>query len=802
LELRAGNLSESLDLAQRAVELTHLRSGDNTIGTAYARITVAYRLEALGDYEAGARELRSVLPVLDARIGPTNPRTITARLDLTQNLLASGDTVAARAVLDEVRPALAQQEAVASQNRSALRKIEADLELAAGHVAAARESLALALADELPQSSGAPGGAFELLAAGMGTVRAPADSAYADGLRRSMNRLGSSTSARLTPEWIGLVNARAAAEWRVGLRDSAWADALEAESLARRRLTFALQGLSDRHALGFAQQLDAPCEMLVAMTAARPEGASVTWDRIVRWRGLVAHEIARRRLPERARVDTTLAALRDDWLAAQRTLAQLVVSGAASPDDPTTAERFAAARSAAEERERRYVRVASGGVPPDDSVSLARVLGRLGKGQALVAFATGSVESREPVFGAFVAAADRSVRFVKLGDPALLGTRVRAWIATLSHPPVSDADARRAESAARRLGAGVRAAVWDPLRDALGGAGEIFLVPEGPVDQLPWLALPARDGYLADDARTLRVLDAERELLAPAAAPGGSGLLAVGGPDFDGPPAASTTPGPPTVALALRARSWPCAGGPVTLPALPMARAEAEDLVKSWPASAGRAELLTGADAREATFRRLAPGHALIHIATHGVMVGDTCETASRVDLRGVGGVTPIGKARAGVPAPAAPARRRSSPWLARQVWLAFSGANQPPGSDPDDDGLLTAEEVSTLDLRGVDWVVLSACQTGVAPAWENEGVLGMRRAFRLAGVHTVIASQWPVADAATRTWMNALYRAREHETSAGAAVRRACADYLAAERRAGHATFPFYWAAFTATGE
>lgn len=801
LEFRVGNLAESLELAQRAYELSRSRAGDNAIGTAFARIVLAYRLESLGDWPAGARELRAVLPVLDARLGPENPRTLNARLDLAQDLLNSADTTGARRIVQEVLPALARQEAVASQNRSTLRRIESDLELAAGRIEASRDTLALALADELRKDTSAPRDAFDLLAAAMGTVRGRGDSTYAAGLRSTMDDLRTRTSGHLTPEWIDLVSSRAAAEWRGGLADAAWADALEAERLASRRLAYSLQGLSDRHALSFARQLDDPCEMLVAMTASRPAEAAVTWDRIVRLRGLVAHEIARRRLPAIAGTDTALAALRDHWLAAQRTVAQLVVSGAASPEDSAKRERFSIARGAAEVSERRYLRAAN--VPAeDDSISLSRVVARLGPGQALVAYAVGRVESREEVLGAFVAGTDHTVRFLKLGDPATLSARIDAWTSALSRPPRGDADARRSETQARRLGARVRAALWDPLLPALGTAHEVFLVPEGALNGVPWLALPVgRDRYLADEPRILHVLDAERELLAPKARES-AGLLAIGDPDFELESGADSVTRE-TGALALRARSWPCAGGPVALPGLPMARAEAEDLVRTWPASAGRTELLIGREAREAVFRRDVSGHAVIHVATHGVMIDDTCGTALPGELRGVGGIATLDNARVPRrPEPSRPAPHPGSPWLSRQVWLAFAGANRTPGSDPDDDGLLTAEEVTTLDLRGTDWVVLSACQSGVAPVWEHEGVLGMRRAFHLAGARTVIASQWPVADAETRRWMNALYRARARETGAGGAVRDACREFLNGQRRAGRSTSPFYWAAFTATGE
>jgi CHAT domain-containing protein len=146
--------------------------------------------------------------------------------------------------------------------------------------------------------------------------------------------------------------------------------------------------------------------------------------------------------------------------------------------------------------------------------------------------------------------------------------------------------------------------------------------------------------------------------------------------------------------------------------------------------------------------------------------------------------------------------RRAAPEWLRGRVWLALAGANRPLAEAADEnEGLLTAEEVVTLDLRGADWVVLSACQSGVAPTWSREGVLGMRRAFHLAGARAVIASQWPVADAATREWMSALYAARADHRTAGAALREACRSVLAARRRDGRPTLPFYWAAFTSTG-
>jgi CHAT domain-containing protein len=355
----------------------------------------------------------------------------------------------------------------------------------------------------------------------------------------------------------------------------------------------------------------------------------------------------------------------------------------------------------------------------------------------------------------------------------------------------------------------------------IGDAHTVHIVGEGPVVDLPWLALPGEGrAYLAEEPRTIHVLTAERDLLRRRVEPRtGSGLLAVGDPDFAAPDASPIPPEILAEPIALRTRPWPCSGTkPVALPPLPAARAEVEELARSWPADAGDVRLLVGADASETDFKRMAPGRAVLHLATHGVVFAADCADSTSGELigaegsatRGVGGITPLAPAAATgrtadkrkVP-PAAPPPLRIRPWLGRDVWLALAGASRPLAEAHDEnEGLLTAEEVITLDLRGADWVVLSACQSGVGPAWAREGVLGMRRAFHLAGARTVIASHWPVADRSTQEWMLALYTARARGMQAGDAVAEASRRVLAARRADGRSTHPFYWAAFSATGE
>ena len=155
---------------------------------------------------------------------------------------------------------------------------------------------------------------------------------------------------------------------------------------------------------------------------------------------------------------------------------------------------------------------------------------------------------------------------------------------------------------------------------------------------------------------------------------------------------------------------------------------------------------------------------------------------------RGVGGLSSTGPVQ--------------NPLAALRPRLA--GANGRAQAGPDeDDGILTAEEVASLDLQGVEWAVLSACDTGVGEIKAGEGVFGLRRAFQVAGARTVIMSLWSVDDQATRAWMRALYEGRfQKRLSTADAVHQASLSVLRDRRARGQSTHPFFWAAFVAAGD
>jgi CHAT domain-containing protein len=79
--------------------------------------------------------------------------------------------------------------------------------------------------------------------------------------------------------------------------------------------------------------------------------------------------------------------------------------------------------------------------------------------------------------------------------------------------------------------------------------------------------------------------------------------------------------------------------------------------------------------------------------------------------------------------------------------------------------------------------------------------LLGLRRAFAVAGASTLITSLWPVQDDATVEWMRLLYAGRLEGMTTAEAVHHATLQALRTRRDAGRSTHPFYWGGFVGAG-
>lgn len=802
-EMRSGDISRAIDLTQQALEIAETVPGINPANLALQRTNLGIQLTEVGEPVRANRLLREALAVYQEQLGLDHRETLWAEVALATTESALGDTAEA-----------------AARFRSVCRRFEAGESLTTtGALTDARAGLAEILRDSDPRA------ALDLIEAAEAAELAEPEcnwkqvaeaqrirmSLLADlGDRQAVVRQDSALTRTLDEHDLRGTDIEAwaladggLALARIGRVDDAVARTRAGAALSRTLLLRDLHALPDREGLTLSGVHSTSLDALLALTLEGHGEAAAAWDELIRWRGLVRDEVMRRRPPSEASRDTAALRAHAAWMTATRRLAQFEVRAAGEADDATQAQ-LAKLRARADDTERRWAKVAPRAREQGDSAaggaSLAAVRAALRPGTALAAFATVRQRGRPERLAAFVLDTRRRVHLRDLGPSKRIETALALWRDLAGRSPQGKPGA---ELACREAGRRLSELTWDVIAPLAGEAGEIVIVTDGLLHRLPWAALPAgNDTYLVERGPTVRELEAERDLLRNEAGPRASGLLAVGGVDFgstDGaaqPAAAPAGPRPLTIA-STRAVLPDCrAGQPLEFTPLPGTEREIEAIAREH---GDDVQVLRGAAAVEAAFKRLAPGRGVIHVATHAVDLDDLCAAGTAPNKRGVGGLAAIAEAR---PEPAA-ASLPMSPWLGRRVVLALAGANAAAAGIDENEGLLTASEVATLDLRGTDWVVLSACESGVAANWNREGVLGLTRAFRLAGARAVIASQWAVDDDATSEWMTALHRARVRGTTvAGLAVQQASREILRARRADGRGTHPFYWAAFTATGE
>lgn len=186
--------------------------------------------------------------------------------------------------------------------------------------------------------------------------------------------------------------------------------------------------------------------------------------------------------------------------------------------------------------------------------------------------------------------------------------------------------------------------------------------------------------------------------------------------------------------------------------------------------------MFEGEQGTEEAFKALnGRGQSIIHVATHGFAFTDAelnNHDRFRTLVQDVSTSNPLNRSG-----------------------LLFAGSNYvlQGGSLPEgiENGILTAREISFLDLSGAELVVMSACRTGVGEV-RDDGVFGLQRGFKKAGAVTLLMSLWSVSDAATMTMMSAFYASLMEGKSKHAAFREA----QTAVRAAGYDD-PFYWASF-----
>ena len=403
---------------------------------------------------------------------------------------------------------------------------------------------------------------------------------------------------------------------------------------------------------------------------------------------------------------------------------------------------------------------------------------------------------------AFVVRPDQpSVTLVPLGAVKPLAQAIDIWRRSFG---------QSAEAA--QAGKLLRERLWTPLETHLAGTKTVLVSPDGVLGRFPLIALPGdKPGSYLLEERALAIVPVPQAIVSllnakdsdrPAVA---GNLLVLGDVDYDAPPDISQGTSTPKKKFGrtpsvVRGSDW---RGFTPLSAT---RGELATIDKLYRGTFGPdgITLLEKSEANEKRFRQEAPRHKFLHVATHGFFAPESLRSALKDSTDRGTRLTESNSSQRWVGYP---------PGLLSG--LALAGANRAPDGDQDD-GILTASEVESLDLRGVDLALLSACETGLGNVAGGEGLLGLQRAFQVAGARSVVASLWQVSDDATRALMERFYdNLWQKDLSTLESLREAQLWMLKEGQHRGlvrldqpkadnepKRTPPFYWAAFILSGD
>ena len=290
---------------------------------------------------------------------------------------------------------------------------------------------------------------------------------------------------------------------------------------------------------------------------------------------------------------------------------------------------------------------------------------------------------------------------------------------------------------------------WQPLEKHLDGISTVYYAPAGNLYRVSFAALTGKDRQYISEKYKLVQLNSTADITDPhkIILENKDQLVLYGGIEFDVDSIALKN----AVSILNRQKRFTSsipgdlARGSGDFTFLPATKIEVETIKKMADKRNLKATVLEGLAASEESFKdfNIKNTPAVLHIATHGFF-------SKKLD-----------KAKTAMPGTRSSTLfTQSDDPLFRSGLVMAGGRNSWRGRTIEglEDGLLTAYEISGMYLPATKLAVLSACESALGDIEGSEGVFGLQRAFKLAGVQNLVMSLWAVPDKATSEFMEAFY--------------------------------------------
>lgn len=295
--------------------------------------------------------------------------------------------------------------------------------------------------------------------------------------------------------------------------------------------------------------------------------------------------------------------------------------------------------------------------------------------------------------------------------------------------------------------------LWKPLEKELTGIETIYFSPSGLLHRINLNAIPiSHTETLSDKFQLINLISTRQLVIPPQIKNVTNDAILYGGILFEQDSTIQNNESKiasrsgeelsfQSVDSTLRSGTWNYLEG---------TEREVNSIEKVMKSSGIKVKLKKGSDASEESFKNIgsnkSPSPQILHIATHGYFFTDSKTNGQRPAISNQTELV---------------FKMSDHPMLRSGLILAggnaaWQGKQTLEGRE---DGILTAYEISQMNLANTELVVLSACETGLGDIQGNEGVYGLQRAFKIAGAKYLIMSLWQVPDKQTSLLMTTFYK-------------------------------------------